>query len=68
MYAWFSERLRKLRKDATHHLPCGHADGLDRKLAAAHVEQVLQVGAEQVNNKHIVQTFLAEVMNLRDTR
>ena len=65
--------IRRLRhrhrgERSTHHLLRSHTDRLDGELAPAHVEQVLQAGAEQVNNKHIVQTFLAEVMNLRDAR
>lgn len=30
------------------------------------VKQVLQTGAEQVDDQNVVQTFLAEVINIRD--
>jgi len=52
---------------AAHHLLRGHADRFDWKLAPAHVEKVLQVGAKKVNDQHIVQAFLPKVMNLRNT-
>lgn len=51
----------------THHLACGHAARLDRELAAAHVKQVLERGAEEVDDEDIVQPFLAKVVDLGDT-
>ena len=52
----------------THHLLSGHADRLDAELAVAHVEQVLQVGTEQVNNEDVVEALLTEVVDLGNTR
>lgn len=50
----------------TDHLLRGHARGLDAELATAHVKQVLQTGAEQVDNENVVQALLAKVVGLRD--
>ena len=41
-----------------------HTDRLDRKSSPTHVEQVFEVRTKLVNSKDIVQTFLAEVMDL----
>lgn len=49
----------------TYHLLSSHADRLDAELAATHVEEVLEVRAEEVNDEYVVQTLLAEVVNLR---
>ena len=51
----------------THHLACSHADGFDTKLAVAHVEEVFQVGTQEVDHQGVVQSFRAIVLNLRDT-
>ena len=51
----------------THHLLSGHADRLNAELAVAHVEQVLQVRAEQVNNEDVVEALLTKVIGLRDS-
>lgn len=51
---------------ATHHLLRSHAHRLDRELASAHVEQVLERGTEQVDHEHVVQAFLTKVIYLRN--
>ena len=52
----------------THHLPCGHAHRLDRELASAHVEQVLQARAQQVDDEDVMEAFLPEVVYLGYSR
>jgi hypothetical protein len=52
----------------TDHLARGHAHGLDAELAAAHVEQVFKVRAEQVNDEHVVQALLPKVVHVWDAR
>jgi hypothetical protein len=52
----------------TDHLARGHAYGLDAELAAAHVEQVLEVRTEEVNDEHVVQALLPKVVHVRDAR
>ena len=42
----------------------GHAHGLDRELAAAHVEEVLEAGPEEIDDEDVVQALLAEVVYL----
>jgi hypothetical protein len=44
-----------------------HATSLDRKLAAAHVEQVLEGRSEEVDDENVVQALLAKVVDLGDT-
>ena len=57
-----------LRKEgSTHHLPRRHTHSLDRELPPAHVEQVLQAWAQEIDDEDIVQALLAEVVDLRDT-
>ena len=51
----------------THHLPRRHTHSLDRELAPAHIEEVLQTGAQEVDDKDVVQALLSEVMDGRDT-
>jgi hypothetical protein len=50
----------------TYHLTSSHAARLDRELATAHVKQVLERRAEEVNDKDVVETFLAKVVDLGD--
>ena len=50
--------------EGVYHLLGGHADGLDAELPAAHIEEVLEVGSEEIDDKDIVQTLLAEVVHL----
>lgn len=52
---------------ATHHLFGSHAHCLDGELASTHVEEVLEVGPEEVDHEHVVEALLAEVVHLRDT-
>jgi hypothetical protein len=61
-------RPTRAKGRCTDHLARGHAHGLDTELAAAHVEQVLQVRAEQVDDEHVVQTLLPKVVHVRDAR
>ena len=49
-----------------YHLLGSHAHGLDRELTATHVEEVLKVRAEQVDDEDIVQALLTEVVYLGD--
>lgn len=49
------------------HLLGGHDDGLDAKLAAAHVKEILKRRAEQVDDQNVVQTLLTKVVHLRNT-
>lgn len=49
-----------------YHLLGSHAHGLNRELTATHVEKVLEVRAEQVDDENIVQALLTEVVYLRD--
>ena len=51
---------------AGQHLLGDHDDGLDRKAASAVVEEVLERGTEQVNDKNVVEAFLAEVIDIGD--
>lgn len=44
-----------------------HANGLDGKLATAHVEKVLEVGTQKVNDEDVVETFLPKIMDLGNT-
>ena len=65
--------IRRLRhrhrgERCTHHLLRSHTDRLDGELAPAHVEQVLEVGAEEVNDKDIVESLLSKVVDLWHTR
>ena len=43
--------------DVTHHLIGKHQHGLDRELAAAEIEEILQAGPQQVDNHHVVVTL-----------
>ena len=49
-----------------YHLFGSHAYCLDCKFAPTHVEEVFQVGAEKVDNEHVVEAFLPKVVNLGD--
>ena len=51
--------------EGVYHLLSGHADGLYAEFPAAHIEEVLEVGSEEIDDKDIVQTLLAEVVHLR---
>lgn len=48
----------------THHLLSSHAHRLDGELATAHVEQILQVWSQEVDDENVVQAFLTEIMYL----
>lgn len=52
--------------DAGDELICQQEDGLERELAVAEVEQILQTGAEEVQNHGIVVTFCSEPTDERD--
>ena len=62
-----SVRTRRGRAGRTHHLPRSHADGLDRELAPAHVEEVLEIGSEEVDDEDVVETLLTKVVHLGNT-
>ena len=47
-----------------YHLFCNHDDCLDREASVAMIEEVFQTGAEQINHKDIVQTFLSKVVDI----
>lgn len=61
-------RVMKLVKSSreTDHLLGDHDYSLDGELPVAVVEQVLQTGAEEVDDQDVVQTLLAEVVDIRD--
>ena len=44
----------------------GHANCLDRELAAAHVEEVFEIGPKEVDDEDIVEALLTEVVYLGD--
>ena len=50
----------------THHLLSGHAHRLDRELAAAHVEEVLEAGPEEIDDEDVVQALLDEMVYVLD--
>ena len=54
------------KRERADHLFSRHTYSLDRELAPTHVEQILEVWTEKVDDKHIVQTLLPKVMDLRD--
>ena len=49
------------------HLLGDHDDSLDGESAVAVVEEVLQGRTQQVNNKNVVEAFLAKVIDLGNT-
>jgi len=51
---------------AGQHLLGDHDDGLDGEAASAVVEEVLERGSEQVNDKNVVEAFLAKVIDIGD--
>ena len=56
--------IATLRAAWTYHLLCYHHDSLDRELAVAVVEKVLQAGAEEVDNEDVVKTLLTKVVHI----
>jgi hypothetical protein len=44
-----------------------HDDGLDRESPSTSVEKVLKRGTEKIDDEDIVEAFLSEVINVRDT-
>lgn len=54
-------------RSSAHHLLCGHHDGLDGEFAPAHVKEVLERWAKEVDDKDVVQSLLAKVVDLRNT-
>ena len=52
---------------ATHHLEDEHANAFGGLLPAAHIEEVLEIWAEEVDDEDIVQPFLTGVVSLWDT-
>lgn len=52
----------------TYHLLGSHDDGLDGKFAPAHVKEVFQRWAEEVDDEDVVKPLLPKVVDLRDAR
>jgi hypothetical protein len=52
----------------TDHLLRCHDHRLDAKLAPAHVEQIFETWPEQVNDEDVVETLLAEIVDLGHAR
>ena len=50
----------------TNHLLGDHDYSLDGELPVAVVEQILQTGAQQVDDQDVVQALLAKVVDIRD--
>ena len=44
-----------------------HHNGFDGESPVAMIEQILQTGAQQVDNQYVVQAFLAKVIDIRNT-
>lgn len=44
-----------------------HDDSLDRESPSTSVEKVLKRGTEQIDDEDIVEAFMAEIINVRDT-
>ena len=55
------------RLHAGQHLLGDHDNGLDGEAASAVVEEVLERGSEQVNDKNVVEAFLAKVIDIGNT-
>ena len=53
--------------DGAHHLPCSHANGLDREFSITHVEEIFETRPQKIDDEDVVQTFLAKMVDLRDT-
>ncbi len=60
--------MGKCNTKRTGHLLCGHADRLDCKFAPAHIEEVLQIWTEKVDNEKVMQAFLTKIVHLRNSR
>ena len=52
---------------ASHHLFGDHDDSLDGEAAVAVVEEILQGRTKEVNDKNVVEAFLAEVIDIGNT-
>jgi hypothetical protein len=50
----------------TYHLTGSHTSSFDRKLSSAHIKEILQARAKQVDHENIVQPFLAKMIDLWD--
>jgi len=51
---------------ATHQLICQQENGLDSEFPVAKVEQILEAGAQQLHDHHVVLTLNAKPFDLRD--
>jgi hypothetical protein len=49
----------------THHLLSTHSHRLDAELSVAHVEEILEIWAQEVDYEHVVKSFLTKVIDLR---
>lgn len=52
---------------STNHLLGNHDYSLDAEPATAVVEEVFERGTEQIDHEDVVETLLAEVVNIGDT-
>ena len=52
--------------ETTHHLLCCHTYCLDGELACTHVEEVLKIRTKQIDYEEIVESFLPEMVDLRN--
>ena len=52
--------------ETTHHLLCCHAYRLNGELASTHVEEVLKIRTKQIDYEDIVESFLPEMVDLRN--
>lgn len=61
-----AKAAKKKKNEKTNHLFRSHANCFDGELAAAEVEEVFQVRAQEVNNENIVETLLTKMVDLRN--
>lgn len=52
---------------AAYHLFGYQNDSLQGESPPTHVKQVFERGAQQIDNEDVMETFLAEVVHVRDT-
>jgi hypothetical protein len=51
----------------SHHLLGYHDHSLDRESAVAVIEEIFEGRAEEIDDKDVVQAFLAKVIDIRNT-
>ena len=57
----------KKKVEKANHLLCGHTNGLDAELASTEVEEVFEVGTQEVDDKNVMETLLSKMVDLRNT-